>query len=164
DRLGPTLVDHLRTRTTIDGDDHRRHVWSRWPVDRGMEVDAVARPKPMQLRCPKIEIDRARRMDHVLGFAIHTADGHAGRMLAVIPDIDKAGAIRSDLRAVDAGLLRQALRLAAIQRHPEQVTFERRVPPTDEVELASFLVERQGSFGRPVAVGELADEPPVRRI
>src|SRR6266480_3508364 len=100
-------------------------------------------------------------MDYVLGFAIHTAVGHAGGMLAVIPEIDEAGEIRSDLRTVDAGLLRQALRLAAIQRHPEQMSFNGTLPPTDEIQLATLCVERQRGFGRPVAVGELPDEPPI---
>src|SRR5207249_4168562 len=145
----------LRAGATIDRHDHRRLAGSRWPVDRGIQLDAVARPKPLQLRYPKIEIDRARGMDHVPGFAIHTADGHAGRMLAVIPDVDEAGEIRRDLRAVDTGFARQALRLAAIQRHPEQMSFHGTLPPTNEVELAPLRIERHRGFGRPVAVGEL---------
>src|SRR5207244_522081 len=83
DRLRPTVVDHLRSRATIDRHDHRRIAGSRWPVDRRVELDAVARPKSMELRRPKIEIDRTRGMDHVPEFAVGAANGNAGRMVAV---------------------------------------------------------------------------------
>src|SRR5439155_7625221 len=56
DGLGPAIVDHLRAGAAIDRHDHRRLPRRGWPVDRGMELNAVARAKPMQLRCPKIEI------------------------------------------------------------------------------------------------------------
>ena len=164
DRLRPAVVDHLRSRATIDRHDHRRVAGSRWPVDRCVELDAVARPKSMEFRRPKIEIDRTRGMDHVPEFAVDAANGNAGRMVTVIPDVDEAGEIGRDLDTVDAGLLRQPLRFAAVQCHAEQVSFEGRVPPPDEVELASLGVERHRGFGGPVAVGELPDEPSIRRI
>ena len=113
DGLGPAVIDHLRARATIDRDNHRRLARRRWPVDRSMQLDAIARLKPMQLGWPKIELDRARRMDHVPGFAIRAANGNAGRMLATIPDIDEAGEIRRDLGSMDAGFVREALRFAA---------------------------------------------------
>src|SRR5437870_1812786 len=84
---------------------------------------------------------------------MRASNSSAGRTLATVPDIDEARDIRRDLRATDAGFVCQTLRFAALQRHPEHVSLEGAVQPTDEVELAPRVVQRQGGFGRPLALG-----------
>src|ERR1700730_9382485 len=94
----------------------------------------------------------------------HAPHGDARRVLPVVPDIDETRKVRCDDDAMHARLRRHLLWLATVERDAKQVALEWARSPADEVQLATFLVQRDRCLRQPVAAGELPDQLSVGRI
>jgi len=87
----------------------------------------------MQVRRDEIQGDLGRLMERVPNRAADLANRYPRWAVAVVGQVNEGLEVGRDDGAVHAGLRRQPLGFAAIERHPEQLPLHRRVLPGEKI-------------------------------